>query len=803
MASSVRDSEADSSLISALVKLSQKAPKLVKSSDYKAPALPDVTITSWKLNEFKFYEVPSPFPTLARGLFTRSMPNEGGSPTYRVVARGYDKFFNIGEVPWSSWAALETHTSPPYVLTLKSNGCIIFMAALSPTKLLVTSKHSLGPVKGADMSHAQVGEKWLLKHLEAKGKTPEEFAQVLWDNNWTAVAELCDDSFEEHVLPYSAEKTGLHLHGLNDCSGAFQTQSPETVAAFAREWGFIETLTKTVNTIAEVHEFTDAVEEAGKWQGEPVEGFVVRCHVATTPPSPSDHKTAPPYPPGSSFFFKVKFDEPYMTYRDWREMTKMLLGGHAKGSMESVKVHKSKLRRPESHLYRKWVMEEIRRDKTQFAEFNKGKGIIATRDRFLAWLESERGMQMRAGLQEAPTQGETAVEKDKKFGKTIIVPVAIPGCGKTSVAVALKHLFGFGHTQSDDIHEKKGAPIFIRNVLKELQTHDVVIADKNNHLRQHREALRIAVANMSPPVRLMALNWSLVKPPAMVHRVCADRVMQRGENHQKLRADAVSRDHEDVLWMFVEQTEELADDEVDEVVEMDLEEDLEQALARAVDACVSVLGLKRPTQEEIGQALAVTRGYTPTTKMADAKKKMAEPRYFGFLPEVDLEDVITARLAHDDAPSHAKKFWEALVKKDRVAKRPHITLVHSKELPQEKDLWDQCQRFFADSSPPTFELSLGNLVWNDRVMAIAVDDVKVATQGDNDTHAEGQAFVDELEQTIKKRLHVTVGTGQSNILPIEARALVEGWRLGQSGPNVGSLALDGIVARGRIKGLFS
>lgn len=50
--------------------------------------------------------------------------------------------------------------------------------------------------------------------------------------------------------------------------------------------------------------------------------------------------------------------------------------------------------------------------------------------------------------------------------------------GKTAVAVALSHLFGFGHTQSDDVKAKKPAPIFLRNVSNLLKTHDVVIADK-------------------------------------------------------------------------------------------------------------------------------------------------------------------------------------------------------------------------------------------------------------------------------------------------------------------------------------
>ncbi|KAJ3017665.1 hypothetical protein NUW54_g533 [Trametes sanguinea] len=139
------------------------------------------------MNEFKYYDIPSPFPTLARGLFTQDIKDASGDIKHRIVARGYDKFFNIGEVPWTNWASLESHTAPPYTLTLKSNGCIIFIAALTPTKLLVTSKHSLGPSPAATgESHAQVGERWLRTHLAASGKTEEELARTLWEKNWTA-----------------------------------------------------------------------------------------------------------------------------------------------------------------------------------------------------------------------------------------------------------------------------------------------------------------------------------------------------------------------------------------------------------------------------------------------------------------------------------------------------------------------------------------------------------------------------------------------------------------------------------------
>ena len=102
-----QNSDADHELVASLHRLAKKSPKLVRSSTYPAPADSTVIIRSWKMNEFKYYEIPSPFPTLARGLFTRWDGEEGevegeSGGNYKIVARGYDKFFNVGEVPWTS-----------------------------------------------------------------------------------------------------------------------------------------------------------------------------------------------------------------------------------------------------------------------------------------------------------------------------------------------------------------------------------------------------------------------------------------------------------------------------------------------------------------------------------------------------------------------------------------------------------------------------------------------------------------------------------------------------------------------------
>ncbi|RDB18587.1 tRNA ligase 1 [Hypsizygus marmoreus] len=811
-------SEEDSQLVDSLFKLSKKSPKLVKSSPYPAPADSSIIVRSWKMNEFKYYDIPTPFPTLARGIFTVELPEKAGEKgkgdggqKHRIVARGYDKFFNIGEVPWTTWPSLEAHTAAPYTLSLKSNGCIIFIAALTQSKLLITSKHSIGPVAGSPLSHAQAGEQWLRKYLEQKGRTEEQLATRLWENNWTAVAELCDDSFEEHVLPYTPEKTGLHLHGLNVSTKAFKTLPHEDIDAFADEWGFIRTPTLTLNSIPEVKTFTSEIGKTGQWNGEAVEGFVVRTHVTEPPTAAGKSVQASPYTPGSSFFFKVKFDEPYMMYRDWREVTKSLLS--SKGPMSAANLPKSKMKRPETKLYVRWVINEIKRDRTPFAEFTKGKGIIATRERFLKWLASEQG---RTDLDKAKKGSEeTVTVKDNHttFQKTIIVPVAIPGCGKTAVSVALAHIFGFGHTQSDDVQAKKAAPVFIQNVRTLLQKHDVVIADKNNHLRQHRQALREVAQKNGKPTRLLALNWTIGdRPQATVHRICGDRILERGENHQTLRADATAaKSHEDVIWMFINTTEELTSSEVDAVVDMDMEEGLEEAVRRAVDGCVRVIGLKRPSDEKIAEALEVVRGYKPSVKKPDekGKKKDNGARYYGLLAEIDLEDVLGKKLETppkdaDKAMVRAAEFWEVLTNGKRVAKRPHVTVVHRNSLPGEQSLWDLCAALQGLPQPPLFKARLGNVVWNDRVMAVTVDDLEVVEGESGEGTRLGNDFLQGLKDELKERLHITVGTKNPNVPAVEGKGLIEAWRKGITAPGVGtaqSMKLDNVVVHGRIKGL--
>ena len=324
--------------------------------------------------------------------------------------------------------------------------------------------------------------------------------------------------------------------------------------------------------------------------------------------------------------------------------------------------------------------------------------------------------------------------------------------------------------------------------------------DRNNHLRQHRQSLRDATKKFPKRVRLLALNWSLDQPRATIHRICGDRVQQRGDNHQTLRADSSSKSYEDVIWMFMDSTEELTPKEVDNVVEMELGEALEDSVKRAVKGCVAVLGLEMPSDEKIQDGLNIVRGYAPTVKKADDQKdkKKFDVRYYGLLPEVDLEELLDRAFANEN--QSINDFWTQLKKDRRVTNRPHVTIVHKNSIDTERDLWDRCTGLheMSTATPPSFKGILRNVLWDGRVMAITFEDFDVEADGSNN---EGREFVSNLPDETRSRLHITVGTQCASIKPVEAKSMVEQWRRGEEKDMIKSIKLADHVVYGRIKGL--
>ncbi|KAJ3034646.1 hypothetical protein HDV00_004828 [Rhizophlyctis rosea] len=346
-----------------LTTLSERGRPVVEKTLYsfKPPgAQHEYKITSYKCPAPLYQNQPSPFPAMARGLFVHQRE---GTTDWKIVARGYDKFFNVGEVQATSWQYLKDHSSGPYEVTLKENGCIIFVSALDDF-LLVTSKHALGAARDTftgKPSLAQKGEEWLRRHLHNAGKSAEELTKYLEEHNATAVFELVDDDFEEHILEYPPERRGLWLHGINYNLPEFRTWPSVDIAPFAQQFGFFKVEALVVNTIEEVMDFTDQVRKTGSHGGRAVEGFVVRCHDQNRP--------------SDIHFFKVKYDEPYLMFREWREVTNRLLSQKGMGNF--------KPRFELTRQYVDWARQKMKSNPELFAQCGQQKGIIHARKLFL------------------------------------------------------------------------------------------------------------------------------------------------------------------------------------------------------------------------------------------------------------------------------------------------------------------------------------------------------------------------------------------------------------------------------------
>ena len=548
----------------------------------------NITVFSWRFQDWDYKR--DDLPTYARGLFTSK--NEKGQP--EICIRGYDKFFNTEEVNATKWRNIENNTKGPYELSLKENGCIIFISGLHDGTLLVCSKHSTGARGDGTKSHALAGEHWIDKQLAAIGKTRKDLARELRRRNATAVAELCDDDFEEHILAYNGENAGLYLHGININLPEFMTYPGHQVQAFAEEWGFKKTDFLVLDDIQTTKTFLDQVAETGSYNGRDVEGFVIRCK--------SQENASGPL---VDWFFKYKFEEPYLMYRQWRECTKALISGKPPRFKKHVKI---------TEEYLLFARRKLAENRGMGKEYAANHGIIKLRDDFLKEKNLKGSDIIR---EEYAITGGNPKETTKDI---ILVPIATLGCGKTTLAVALVHLFGWGHVQNDNITGKGRPPRFTKEVLTQLEQKAVVFADRNNAQRHERQQIINDVKKTHPEMRLVALNF--VHTPDTIHKirtVTQSRVLARGDNHQTIQA---ASDQDKVLGImegFISRFEALnpysqPDDGFDAVIDIDptanSRDNLETVVGQLSDLFPDLIK-DMPSSEDLDDAINVALSHEP------------------------------------------------------------------------------------------------------------------------------------------------------------------------------------------------
>lgn len=688
----------------------------------------NIPILSWRFNEWDYYSKKVLLPTHARGLFTTI---DG-----TIICRGYDKFFNLDEMSSLREGELNKNTKGPYTVTVKSNGCIVFISALNDGRLVVCSKHSTGIRTDLSRNHAMVAQEALEEQLKKNGLSSQDLGNFLYKYKITAVCEYCDDQFEEHVLEYKENKAGLYLHGLNMNTVNFKTYPMDRVTQFAKLFGFMETRYVTFDTFQETLAFMKECNKTGTYDNEEIEGFVVRCFKMFD----GEYR---------DFFFKYKFEEPYLLYRELREITKQFI---TQGP-ENLKFGKHKLICMD---YMKFVMPYLVADEKLKSDYLENKGIIDLRKKYF---ESKNTTSMQMINDELDMIDLEDEMKKLKFGKSkpnryVLVTVATIGCGKTTTSVGLSYLYPdlIGHIQNDNI-QTPGKDKLVVSALEVLARKPIVIMDKNNHKTAERKQIfdgfqRLNETIPKSKLKFICLNFlpQTPKKDEILWQLTRERVINRGDSHQsiKVEKDGVVN-AEKIMRGFISRFQEVnkhtqPDSNFDYVIDLDVHgENSSLANIRTIvyklQNIITDIEIKTPTEEEYQRAFEKAKAYKPTfTKtMTPIKRK---PSYFAI-------NITHKEKMLELIESYNIDFYERIKKANRVQNDFHITLVHSmmrKANNITREYWDLYNTTFKSdinkytdikiaipenskcplSAEYTADIELEKLVWDSKVMCVEV-----------------------------------------------------------------------------------
>lgn len=234
----------------------------------------------------------------ARGLFVKDN---------NVVARSYNKFFNIGERPETEMDSLHENIVFPVCAYVKSNGFLAMISAdpAEDGKLFIASKST------NEGDFAEYIRKIVRVTMTAAQQ--KEFAEYLRKNDCTAVFECIDPIHDPHIVEYSHP----HLVLLDLVYNDFDYSHAEynTLLDVAGHFGFYcKVLSKVIANWQEFEAFID------KWAARAnIEGFVFE----------------------DADGFMVKYKTPW--YKNWKQARGVLQQVWTGRDIETIKNIKTKL----------------------------------------------------------------------------------------------------------------------------------------------------------------------------------------------------------------------------------------------------------------------------------------------------------------------------------------------------------------------------------------------------------------------------------------------------------------------------
>lgn len=715
----------------------------------------DHQVVSWKFNEWDYYK--NFVPCQARGLFTLDS---------KIVVRGYDKFFNVNEVSYTKESSLR-ETQGPYLLTVKENGCIIFVGGLADGTLIVCSKNSTGNRDDLTRNHAVAGEQRLEKELATVGKSRKELAQFLAKNNITLVMELCDDSFEEHILEYSGDNSGLYIHGINYNLIDFKTCPMRQVEAFAKEWGFKCVQSFQFFEFLKLFEFLHQCETSGTWNKREIEGFVIRCKRN-----------------GSDFFFKYKFDQPYLLYRSFREVTKLFLSGKQYNEILKKFGHDKYI----VSRYLQFITKYFEQHPEEKELYLKGFGIIKVRKHFLFSL----GLNEISGINLVSINDQLSQETDadNSINKYILIPIATIGCGKTTIANTLVDLLGWSHVQNDNISSKLKNKLVV-DCLKELILTDVVICDRNNHQKGARKQLfeqfyKNKVDYLSNEFNLIIIGLNFIPElnPEELFKITHERISLRGDNHQSIKNDTDPNLARSVMNRFIKQFQPLdqntyPDNEFDMVLNVDYRHDCIDNVIKILTSLKQEYGVLEevPPMDAIKSSYAKALEYKPefTKKFSNSTPKTKHNKrkvnYFGIRIIAPIIEILNKFTSNNE-------LWNFLNSIDRVQSEFHVTIGHSNSARgdvQVEKSWNKLyllipQEMLLDNSKKEldyldyyYSLKLVRLIICDQLICVQVE---ILGTKNSKLEPIKLPFINNIP-------HITIGTFKDEIKPFQSNIILQ------------------------------
>ena len=280
----------------------------------------------------------------ARGLYIDTVEN-------KVVARAYNKFFNLNERNETKIENLNSSLKFPVKAYLKENGFLGLISVYND-EFFFASKSSI------ESEHAQVYMKNLFDK-QFDSDTKSRVKEFLKSNNTTMVVEVVDIENDPHIIEYKESKLVL-LDIIHNCIGTFSKLSYKDINRFGQSIGMeVKKLYKTIQTFDELVELIDKCNDINASfdgiEGQ-IEGFVFEDY--------------------SGFMFKLKTEY----YKYWKSLRALSVEVQNKG----YSVHTSKLVYPEMNLFYGFLKDKFKDLSTEERKaLCNANDIISLRKEFL------------------------------------------------------------------------------------------------------------------------------------------------------------------------------------------------------------------------------------------------------------------------------------------------------------------------------------------------------------------------------------------------------------------------------------